>query len=106
MKEKFGAFFESVLEVDLWNWSPSERIHYILFMTHCFQSLENKIVRTYVLKLVSLPLWHNLSEGRLRVSFPFVPSVLEPRFLAGIEKSAEFNEEVESIAQKRSQNES
>ena len=45
-----------------------ERVTYLLFIIHAFQSLEQEAVRVQVLKLVSLPLWHALSRGRLQVS--------------------------------------
>ncbi|CAI5536300.1 unnamed protein product [Closterium sp. Naga37s-1] len=41
-----------------------ERVNYIVFIIHCFQSLENPLVRACVLPLVSLPLWHALSPAR------------------------------------------
>lgn len=44
-----------------------EKLTYLLYTIHCFQSLENEMVRTQVLRLVSLPIWHNLSPGRLQV---------------------------------------
>ncbi|KAK9820367.1 hypothetical protein WJX72_009525 [[Myrmecia] bisecta] len=44
-----------------------ERISYLLFAIHCFQSLESEMVRSQALKLVSLPLWHALSRGRLQL---------------------------------------
>ncbi|CAI5501808.1 unnamed protein product [Closterium sp. Naga37s-1] len=40
-----------------------ERVNYIVFIIHCFQSLENPLVRACVLPLVSLPLWHALSPA-------------------------------------------
>ena len=45
----------------------SERTNYVMFLTYCFQSLESEKIRSVVLKLVSLPLWHHLSAGRLQV---------------------------------------
>ncbi|GJP44192.1 hypothetical protein CLOM_g3581, partial [Closterium sp. NIES-68] len=44
--------------------SVYERVNYIVFIIHCFQSLENPLVRACVLPLVSLPLWHALSPAR------------------------------------------
>jgi Intron-binding protein aquarius N-terminus len=43
------------------------QVSYLLFSINSFQSLENEAVRGQVLKLVSLPLWHALSKGRLMV---------------------------------------
>ncbi len=44
-----------------------ERTAYIVFTINVFQSLENETVRAVALPLVSLPLWHALSPGRLQV---------------------------------------
>ena len=66
--EKFGAFFKRVLsfrsEAAL---SVVQRTAYLVFIINVFQSLENEMVRTLALPLVSLPLWHSLSPGRLQV---------------------------------------
>jgi intron-binding protein aquarius len=48
-------------------WHTHERVTYLMFAIHAFQSLENEAVRRQVLRLVSLPLWHALSRGRLQV---------------------------------------
>ena len=44
-----------------------ERTAYLVFMINVFQSLENELIRSVALPLVSLPLWHSLSPGRLQV---------------------------------------
>ena len=44
-----------------------ERLTYLLFCIHALQSLETPVVWAQVRKLVSLPLWHALSPGRLQV---------------------------------------
>ena len=46
-----------------------ERLTYLLFCIHALQSLETPVVWAQVRKLVSLPLWHALSPGRLQVRF-------------------------------------
>lgn len=51
-------------------WHTHERVTYLVFGIHAFQSLENEAVRRQVLRLVSLPLWHALSRGRLQVCRP------------------------------------
>lgn len=51
-------------------WHTHERVTYLVFAIHAFQSLENEAVRRQVLRLVSLPLWHALSRGRLQVCRP------------------------------------
>ncbi|KAL2620782.1 hypothetical protein R1flu_000987 [Riccia fluitans] len=60
-------------------WNIREKTNYLLFMIHCFQSLEDEMVRAPVLKLAHLKLWHALSRGRLQMEFFFHPKeVLEP----------------------------
>jgi intron-binding protein aquarius len=39
----------------------------LVFLIHVFQSLEDEMVRAVALPLVSLPLWANLSPGRLQL---------------------------------------
>lgn len=67
--EKFAAFFGAVLTLrgNAASWQTHERVTYMLFIIHCFQSLEQEAVRKQALQLVSLPLWHALSRGRLQV---------------------------------------
>ena len=66
--DRFGDFFKRVLsfrsEVAL---SVVQRTAYLVFIINVFQSLENEMVRTLALPLVSLALWHSLSPGRLQV---------------------------------------
>ncbi|BBN15051.1 intron-binding protein aquarius [Marchantia polymorpha subsp. ruderalis] len=60
-------------------WNIREKINYLLYMIHCFQSLEDEMVRGPVLKLAHLKLWHALSPGRLQLEFFSHPQeVLEP----------------------------
>ena len=47
--------------------SVAERTAYLVFTINVFQSLENETIRSVALPLVSLPLWHALSPGRLQV---------------------------------------
>ena len=67
--EKFAAFFGAVLALrgNAAGWQTHERVTYLLFIIHCFQSLEQEAVRKQALQLVSLPLWRALSRGRLQV---------------------------------------
>ena len=52
-----------------------ERTSYLLFLTQTFQSLEDEMVRGCALRLVSLPLWHALSPGRLQLELHAQPSL-------------------------------
>lgn len=74
------AFFERVLTLkDRGDhvMSIREKTNYLLFMIHCFQSLEDEKVRGAMLKLVSLQLWHSLSLGRLQMEFVQHPQLLD-----------------------------
>ena len=66
---KFPAFFGRVVRLQSSEraWQTHERVTYLLFFIHAFQSLEQEAVRAQALKLVSLPLWYSLSRGRLQV---------------------------------------
>ncbi|KAL4443940.1 hypothetical protein ABPG75_011677 [Micractinium tetrahymenae] len=52
-----------------------ERVAYIVFAINAFQSLEDEAVRAQVLRLVSLPLWHALSRGRLQLELHDQPQL-------------------------------
>ena len=71
--DKFPAFFSRVVKLQSSEraWQTHERVTYILFFIHAFQSLEQEAVRKQALRLVSLPLWYSLSRGRLQVAHPF-----------------------------------
>ena len=47
--------------------STRERTSRLVFLVLAFQSLEEEMVRNVTLPLVSLPLWANLSSGRLQL---------------------------------------
>lgn len=53
-----------------------ERVSFLVFFIHAFQSLENDAISKQVLRLVQLPLWHSLSPGRLQVWFCRPPARL------------------------------
>ena len=66
--EKFAGFFQRVMRVKSEKkLSLPEKTAHLVFLVHAFQSLEEEMVRAASLPLVSLPLWTNLSEGRLQV---------------------------------------
>jgi len=52
-----------------------ERAALLGYLIHVFQSLENETVRGAALPLVSLPLWHALSPGRLQLELASLPQV-------------------------------
>lgn len=55
--------------------SLKERGAFVLFLVHCFQSLEQDAVRPCVLRLVALPLWASLSTPRLRLELEEHPQL-------------------------------
>ena len=52
-----------------------EKVACLVFTIHAFQSLENESVRGQLLPLVSLPLWHSLSRGRLQLELHSHPQL-------------------------------
>ena len=80
---KFPAFFGRVvrLQSSARAWQTHERVTYLLFFIHAFQSLEQEAVRAQALKLVSLPLWYSLSRGRLQVTHALHPHLCKRRKL-------------------------
>ncbi len=76
--EKFPSFFRSFLTLkqDLGRpLQPHEQVTYLLFTINIFQSLESELVRKCVLGVVSLPLWHCLSEGHRQVELHTQPQL-------------------------------
>lgn len=69
------AFFSRLYELRPETLRMHERVSYLVFFIHAFQSLETEAISRQVLKLVQLPLWHSLSPGRLQVG-----SVENPRY--------------------------
>jgi intron-binding protein aquarius len=66
--EKFAGFFKRVMRVKSEKLlSLPEKTAHLVFLVRAFSSLEEEMVRAAALPLVSLPLWSNLSEGRLLV---------------------------------------
>lgn len=76
--EVFPSFLQRVLALKQQGGRPvrtHELIAFLLFSIHIFESLENEMVRTQVLKLVSIPLWHALSKGRLQLELHAQPQL-------------------------------
>lgn len=66
-RERFAQLIKRVVNIHaLRELTLPERTGYVLFFVNLFQSLENEAVRAIGLPLVSLPLWHALSPGRLQ----------------------------------------
>ncbi|KAF9580691.1 hypothetical protein BGW38_002564, partial [Lunasporangiospora selenospora] len=79
--EHFPAFFANVLHLCL---QESEEIdlrmkrYLLMFMINCFQSLENALVRSECMRLVSLSSWHSLlSAAKREEEFKEYPQLLK-----------------------------
>ncbi|KAG0363594.1 hypothetical protein BGZ54_008106 [Gamsiella multidivaricata] len=79
--ENFPAFFEEVLRLCL---QESEEVdlrmkrYLLVFMINCFQSLENALIRSECMRLVSLSTWHSLvSSAKREAEFKEYPQLLK-----------------------------
>ncbi|KRY72483.1 Intron-binding protein aquarius, partial [Trichinella pseudospiralis] len=63
-KEEFEKFFARILEISLDDelLTIAEQLHVIIFLNHCFTSVEIVSVRSVVQKIISLPMWICLPE--------------------------------------------
>lgn len=75
--DHFPAFFEQVLHAcineDLTSRNMREQTALLLFLNHCFGSMEVQLCRDQVKRLVSLSMWISLQEGRRNQEFKAVP---------------------------------
>lgn len=78
-KENFEPFLKRILSLKDQgrNLNVAEKTNYLLFIIHCFQSLEDEMVRGPALKLVTLQLWHYLSPGRLQMELSLHEQLIE-----------------------------
>eukprot|EP00808_Paulinella_micropora_P027092 g62138.t1 len=76
-EDKMVPFFHRVFTVKAWNpdMSVPQKTAYLVFLIHCFQSLEDKIVRRCCLKLCSLPLWKALTAGMVQGQLRALPDL-------------------------------
>ncbi|KAJ8670441.1 hypothetical protein QAD02_001700 [Eretmocerus hayati] len=75
--EHFQGFFEHVLdaclEESIHDFDLREQTALIVFLNHCFNSMEVALVREQVRKLVSLAMWISLQKGRREMEFTKYP---------------------------------
>ncbi|CAG9134017.1 unnamed protein product [Plutella xylostella] len=75
--EHYPAFFQQVLKATISSDSSSrnmrEQTALLLFLNHCFGSMEVALCRDQVKRLVSLSMWLSLQEGRRNQEFKAVP---------------------------------
>ncbi|KAG1657217.1 RNA helicase aquarius [Nymphon striatum] len=77
--ENFPAFFRQVLNIilekDETKISLVEKKTLLVFLIHCFNSVEVDLIREQIQRLVSLPMWVCLSEGRREQEFKKFPKL-------------------------------
>ncbi|CAB3259461.1 unnamed protein product, partial [Arctia plantaginis] len=75
--DQFPGFFEQVLRASVAEDNKSnnmrEQTALLLFLNHCFGSMEVQLCRDQVKRLVSLSMWISLQEGRRNQEFKAVP---------------------------------
>ncbi|KAG0259623.1 hypothetical protein BG011_002514 [Mortierella polycephala] len=79
--EHFSAFFGEVLRLCLQQTAEVDlrmKRYLLVFMINCFQSLENPLIRSECMRLVSLSMWHSLvSSAKREVEFKEYPQLLK-----------------------------
>ncbi|KAL8169332.1 UNVERIFIED_CONTAM: hypothetical protein K2H54_045627 [Gekko kuhli] len=77
--EHFPFFFKCVLEASLAEndseFSLQEQTILLLFLDHCFNSLEVDLIRAQVQQLISLPMWMGLQPARLELELKKTPKL-------------------------------
>ncbi|XP_054826710.1 RNA helicase aquarius isoform X2 [Eublepharis macularius] len=77
--EHFPFFFKCVLEASLAEndsgFSLQEQTILLLFLDHCFNSLEVDLIRSQVQQLISLPMWMGLQPARLELELKKTPKL-------------------------------
>ncbi|XP_061468788.1 RNA helicase aquarius [Rhineura floridana] len=77
--EHFPFFFKHVLDASLVEndneFSLQEQTILLLFLDHCFNSLEVDLIRGQVQQLISLPMWMGLQPGRLALELKKTPKL-------------------------------
>ncbi|XP_047537056.1 RNA helicase aquarius [Vanessa atalanta] len=73
--DHFPGFFEQVLRASIKEEASNmrEQTALLLFLNHCFGSMEVQLCRDQVKRLVSLSMWISLQEGRRNQEFKAVP---------------------------------
>ena len=73
----FSGFFRKVLEAclekSILDFDLKEQTALIVFLNHCFNSMEVPLVREEVKGLVSLSMWDSLQQGRREMEFKKYP---------------------------------
>nr|XP_034177201.1 RNA helicase aquarius [Osmia lignaria]XP_034177203.1 RNA helicase aquarius [Osmia lignaria] len=76
-QKHFPGFFQKVLEAcleeSIMDFDLKEQTALIVFLNHCFNSMEVSLVREQVKRLVSLSMWISLQQGRRELEFKKYP---------------------------------
>ncbi|ORY86605.1 P-loop containing nucleoside triphosphate hydrolase protein [Neocallimastix californiae] len=80
-EEKFQSIFKKILTLLISPLNSEEeqivdlrmRRNLLIFLINCFQSLENAVVRVECMKIVSLPIWKNLTSSVRDEKFKMYP---------------------------------
>lgn len=77
--EHFPFFFKCILDASVDDedskFTLHERTILLLFLDHCFNSLEVDLIRSQVQQLISLPMWMCLQKPRLELEFKKTPKL-------------------------------
>nr|CAD7416263.1 unnamed protein product [Timema poppensis] len=73
LPEHFPGFFQQMLEACLSEGSLREQTALLVFLNHCFNSMEVELIRDQVKHLVSLSMWVSLQCGRREQELRSVP---------------------------------
>ncbi|XP_074091147.1 RNA helicase aquarius isoform X2 [Macrotis lagotis] len=71
----FKCILESVLVENEEEFSLQEQTILLLFLDHCFNSLEVDLIRSQVQQLISLPMWLGLQPARLELELKKTPKL-------------------------------
>ncbi|XP_017796093.1 PREDICTED: intron-binding protein aquarius [Habropoda laboriosa] len=71
--EFFQKVLEACLEESIMDFDLKEQTALIVFLNHCFNSMEVSLVREEVKRLVSLSMWISLQQGRRELEFRKYP---------------------------------
>ena len=76
-----SEFFWRVMELSLQEKGSLHKEQGVLlvFLIHCFNSLEEDLIREQIQRLVSLPIWHNILPGRRDEIFKTNPRYIVER---------------------------
>ena len=98
--EQFETFFHTVLKwssAEVGDISLQEQTKLLIFLDHCFTSMEVELVRTQVQKLVSLPMWACLLDARREAELKAIPKWKKFWKLLGKKDAKETPEALEKL---------